>query len=106
MGVYGRGGLMNFAIYSARLFRHIVPKKAALAICKLLSKDPVFWYAVLDPMYVPIRENYYEREIRELFDRFSLENVVRLDSHWGPYAYGRWMRGEGYLRYAAEKPGV
>ena len=103
MGVYGRGGLMNFGIYFARCFRHIIPKKLTLAVCKLLSRNPVFWYTIIDPMYVPIRENYYEREVREWFTRHGLENVVRTDSTYGPYAYGRWMKGEGFLRFMAEK---
>ncbi|HEY3418636.1 MAG TPA: class I SAM-dependent methyltransferase, partial [Armatimonadota bacterium] len=27
MAVYGKGGLMNFAIYAARLFRHLIPQR-------------------------------------------------------------------------------
>ena len=104
MAVYGRGGLMNFAIYSARLLRWAIPQRLTLGICKLLSKSPVTWYAVMDCMYVPIRRNYYEREIRAWFEEVGLLNVRRLDSTWGPYRYGRWMKGEGYLKFAAERP--
>ncbi|MEW6753624.1 MAG: class I SAM-dependent methyltransferase [Candidatus Latescibacterota bacterium] len=104
VGLYGRGGLMNFAIYLARCFRHLIPRGLTLGVCKLLSSNPLLWYAVLDPMYVPIRRNYYEREVRPWFARAGLANVVRTDSTFGPYAYGRWIKGEGFLRFLAEKP--
>jgi len=104
MAVYGRGGLMNFAIYSARLFRKLIPPRWTMALCKLLSRDPVFWYAVMDCMYVPIRCNYYEREIRAWFEQAGLTDLKRLDSTWGAYGYGRWMKGEGYLKFMARKP--
>lgn len=102
--VYGRGGLMNFGIYSSRLFRKIIPESWTFALCRLLSRDPVFWYAVMDCMYVPIRENYYERDILAWHDRAGLTDVRRLDSTWGPYGMGRWMAGEGYLKFIAVKP--
>lgn len=105
VAVYGRGGLMNLAIYTARLFRHIAPKRLVLALCQAASRNPVTWYAVMDCMYVPIRENYYENEIRTWFQQAGLSDIHRLDSSWGPYGYGRWMKGEGYLKFLAIKPG-
>ena len=92
---------MNFGIYFARCFRHLIPKSFTLGVCKLLSRNPLFWYAVIDPMYVPIRENYYECDVRPWFEKHRLENVLRTDSTFGPYAYGRWMKGEGFLRFIA-----
>jgi ubiquinone/menaquinone biosynthesis C-methylase UbiE len=104
MAVYGRGGMMNFAIYSARMFRNVIPRAATLAVCKAVSSDPVFWYAVMDCMYVPIRENYYESDIVSWFREERLADVKRLDSTWGAYGYSRWMKGEGYLKFVARKP--
>jgi ubiquinone/menaquinone biosynthesis C-methylase UbiE len=104
IGVYGRGGLMNFAIYFARKFRHIIPLNVTFKLCKLISSNPVTWYAVLDCMYVPIRENYYEHEIKEWFEKAGLEDIIRMDSSWGPYAYGPLIKGEGYLKFMAIKP--
>ncbi|MBF0436139.1 MAG: class I SAM-dependent methyltransferase [Magnetococcales bacterium] len=103
LGLYGRGGLMNFAIYAARLFRHIIPQALTLALVKRVSSDPVFWYAVMDCMYVPIRENYYEADILQWLREASLVNIQRLDSNWGAYGMGRWMKGEGYIKFLAEK---
>jgi hypothetical protein len=57
----------------------------------------------MDCMYVPIRKNYYEREIRKWFEDAFLLDIKRLDSAWGPYAYGRWMRGEGYIKFMGQK---
>lgn len=102
--VYGRGGLMNFAIYTARLFRKVVPQSWTFALCKVLSKDPVFWYAIMDCMYVPIRENYYASEISTWHDQAGLVEYQRLDSSWGPYGMGRWMAGDGYIKFLAKKP--
>jgi len=104
VAVYGRGGLMNAAIYAARLFRGMIPIGATLAVLRLLSGNPVVWYAVIDCMYVPIRGNYHESEIRGWLDGDRMENIKRLDSAWGAYAYGRWMKGEGYLKFIADKP--
>lgn len=104
IAVYGRGGLMNFAIYTARAFRRIVPQRLTWRLCKLLSSNPVTWYAVMDCMYVPIRKNYFADEIRNWFEREGLEHIERLDSTWGPYGRGRWMKGEGYLKFLADKP--
>jgi Methylase involved in ubiquinone/menaquinone biosynthesis len=104
IAVYGRGGLMNFAIYTARIFRHLIPFQLTFSLCKFLSKDTVIWYAILDPMYVPIRKNYYEYEIREWLERAGLQNMIRMDSTWGPYSYGRWLKGDGYLKFMADKP--
>jgi ubiquinone/menaquinone biosynthesis C-methylase UbiE len=104
VAVYGRGGLMNFGIYSARLFRRWIPRQVTLALCKLFSRNPVLWYAIMDCMYVPIRKNYHEYEILQWFEELGLKNIQRLDSLWGPYRYGRWMRGEGYLKFIAAKP--
>lgn len=103
MGLYGRGGLMNFAIYSARLFRNIIPQTWTLALMRRLSSNPVTWYAVMDCMYVPIRENYYDSEIRQWLQEAGLVAIRRLDSHWGAYSMGRWMKGEGYIKFLAEK---
>lgn len=103
IAVYGRGGLMNFAIYSARLFRHIIPQSLTLKTMRLLSSDPVAWYAVMDCMYVPIRENYYESDILTWLKNAKMESIKRLDSCWGAYGYGRWMRGEGYIKFIARK---
>lgn len=103
IAVYGRGGLMNFAIYSSRIFRYIVPRRLTFTLCKLFSKNPVTWYAIMDCMYVPIRKNYYEREIHKWFEGEFLLDIKRLDSGWGPYAYGRWMRGEGYIKFMGQK---
>jgi len=104
VAVYGRGGLMNFAIYSARLFRKVIPLRLTLAALKLVTSNPVNWYAVIDCMYVPIRENYREREIRAWLADAGLQDIARLDSAWGAYGYGRWMKGEGYLKFMADKP--
>lgn len=104
IALYGRGGLMNFAIYFARLFRHIIPQGLTLWLCQLFSKNPVTWYAVMDCMYVPIRENYYAREIRAWLKKAGLEHIIRTDSTWGAYNYGRWMKGEGYLKFTADQP--
>jgi SAM-dependent methyltransferase len=101
--VYGRGGGMNFAIYAARLFRRLIPYALTFKLCKMFSSNPVTLYAVMDCMYVPIRKNYYAEDILAWHSRQNLEDVVRLDSSWGPYAYGRWMRGEGYLKFMARK---
>ncbi|MFH1023636.1 MAG: hypothetical protein V1809_09635 [Planctomycetota bacterium] len=103
MAVYGRGGLMNFAIYSARLFRHVIPLRLTFALCRVFSRNPVVWYAVLDCMYVPIRENYHDSDIRKWFEAAQMTDVRRLDSTWGPYGHGRWMRGDGYLKFTARK---
>lgn len=103
VAVYGRGGLMNFAIYSSRLFRKIIPQSVTLKLCKLISRDPVVWYAVMDCMYVPIRLNYYGHEIKIWFENAGLVNLRRLDSTWGPYNYGRWMKGEGYIKFLGDK---
>ncbi len=103
IAVYGRGGFMNFAIYSARLFRRLIPLKWTFYLCKLISKNPVVWYSILDCMYVPIRENYYEHEIRRWFEDYNFDNIIRMDSAWGPYAYGRWMKGDGYIKFIADK---
>lgn len=104
IAVYGRGGLMNLAIYAARLFRGILPRALTFALCRLFSRNPVTWYAVMDCMYVPIRKNYRAEEVRAWFERAGMRDVVRLDSAWGPYRYGRWMKGEGYLKFLATKP--
>jgi SAM-dependent methyltransferase len=104
IGIYGKGGLMNFAIYSARLFRKIMPMKYTLALLRVASKNPVTWYAVLDCMYVPIRRNYRALEIRSWLEKAGLVNIVRMDSAWGAYKHGRWMKGEGYLKFMADKP--
>lgn len=104
VGVYGRGGLMNFAIYTARCFRKIIPKKITFALCRLLDSNPVTLYAIMDCMYVPIRKSYYEHEFRTWLKSASLENIQRQDSSWGPYSKGRWMKGEGYLKFVADKP--
>jgi len=103
VGVYGKGGLMNFAIYTARLFRFIIPQRLTLSVLKKIIADPVIWYAVIDPMYVPIRKNYHEAEIRNWFESAYLINIKRLDSNWGPYTKGKWMKGEGYIKFIAEK---
>ncbi|MBF0192608.1 MAG: methyltransferase domain-containing protein [Magnetococcales bacterium] len=104
IAVYGKGGLMNLAIYSARLFRHVIPESWTWAICKRLSRNPVTWYAIMDCMYVPIRENYRDSDIRAWFAAFGYPDVQRLDSTWGPYGMSRWMKGEGYLKFLARKP--
>jgi len=105
IAVYGRGGLMNFAIYSARMFRNIIPQGFTLGLMKIVTSDPVMLYAVMDCMYVPIRKNYYACEIREWFDNSVFTDIMRMDSVWGPYAYGRWMKGEGYIKFRATKLG-
>ena len=104
VGLYGCGGFLNFAIYFARIFRNVIPQNIALYICKWFSNNPVNWYAIMDCMYVPIRENYYEHEIKSWLEEALLENIQRMDSLWGPYAYGRWMKGEGYIKFIADKP--
>ncbi|MBI4665140.1 MAG: methyltransferase domain-containing protein [Nitrospinae bacterium] len=104
MAVYGRGGLMNFAIYASRIFKDIIPMGLTFKILKALSDNPVTWYAVLDCMYVPIRENYYAWEIKKWFEQAGLSDITRMDSTWGPYAYGPWMKGEGYVKFLAKKP--
>lgn len=104
VAVYGQGGLMNIAIYMARLLGKIISKKVTFTLCKLLTGNPVTWYAVTDCMYVPIRKTYHEEEIRGWFEGVSLANIKRLDSNWGPYSYGRWMKGEGYIKFIADKP--
>lgn len=104
VAVYGRGGLMNIAIYMARLLAKIVSKRVTLLLCKLLVSNPVIWYAIMDCMYVPIRKTYHEKEIRGWLEVASLEKIKRLDSNWGPYSYGRWMKGEGFIKFIADKP--
>jgi len=104
VAVYGRGGLMNVAIYTARLFRFLIPRRLMFRACRLLSHNPVTWYAVMDCMYVPIRKNYRAVEIRRWFEQAGLVDIQRMDSTWGPYAKGRWMRGEGYIKFLARKP--
>jgi SAM-dependent methyltransferase len=104
MAVYGRGGLMNWAIYFSRWFRKIIPMTWTFEIAKRISDDPVFLYSILDCMYVPIRENYYADEIRAWFEEEKLTQITRLDSTWGPYAYGPWMKGEGYIKFVGVKP--
>jgi ubiquinone/menaquinone biosynthesis C-methylase UbiE len=104
IAVYGKGGLMNFAIYSARFFRHIIPQRFTFWACKRLSKNPVIWYAIMDCMYVPIRKNYYASEIHGWLTAAGLTDIVRLDSSWGPYGMGTWMKGEGYIKFIAKNP--
>ncbi|MBF0613913.1 MAG: methyltransferase domain-containing protein [Magnetococcales bacterium] len=104
MAVYGKGGLMNLAIYTSRLFRHLIPEAVTWKLCHLISNNPVTWYAIMDCMYVPIRANYRDHEIRAWFDALGYRDVIRLDSTWGAYGMGRWMNGEGYLKFLAEKP--
>lgn len=106
VAVYGRGGLLNLAIYTARAFRRLIPIQLTFKLCKLLSKNPVTWYAILDCMYVPIRKHYPETEIRRWLELANLTNIIRLDSNWGPYRYGPLIKGEGYLKFMAEKPGI
>ncbi len=104
IAVYGRGGLMNFAIYFVRMFRKVIPQKVSFSLCRLISNNPVNWYAIMDCMYVPLRKNYYEFEIRKWLENVNLKNITRLDSIWGPYRYGKWMKGDGYLKFIADKP--
>jgi len=104
VAVYGRGGLMNFALYTARLFRGVIPQNLTFNLMKAITSNPSTLYAVMDCMYVPIRENYYEYEIKEWLTNAGLTGVTRMDSTWGPYAYGRWMKGEGYIKFIAGKP--
>jgi len=103
VAVYGRGGLMNLAIYTSRLFRKIIPASFTFWLLKKLTSNPVTWYAIMDCMYVPIRENYYEYEVREWFEKGGFEDIVRMDSSWGPYGHGGWMKGEGYIKFKAKK---
>jgi ubiquinone/menaquinone biosynthesis C-methylase UbiE len=105
IAVYGKGGLMNFAIYSARVLRRIIPQSLTLRIVKLLSSDPVTCYAVMDCMYVPIRNNYHESDIRKWLENAKMEGIRRINSTWGPYGYGNWMRGEGYIKFIGRKHG-
>jgi ubiquinone/menaquinone biosynthesis C-methylase UbiE len=104
MAVYGKGGLMNWAIYASRLFRHVIPQSFTFHLVRAFTSSPSALYAVMDCMYVPIRENYYASEIEKWFTDAGLADIVRMDSTWGPYAYGRWMKGEGYIKFKARKP--
>jgi SAM-dependent methyltransferase len=112
-GLYGSGGLLNFAIYSARLFNKVIPRPLADGVLGLFTKDPIKHYVFLDPFYVPIRETYRPREIEEWALRAGLEGLRRIfistdyrgwDRLLKDYSsYGPWFRGEGYLMYIAFK---
>jgi len=104
VGVLGRGGFLNAAISFARVFRHLIPKPFTARLCRWLIRDRMLWYAVIDAMYVPVRHTYSKAAILQWFSDAGMTNVVRVPMKWGPYALGRWMSGEGYLKYMATKP--
>lgn len=115
-GLYGSGGLLNFCIYSARLFRYLVPRWLADQMLRLITRDPVKKYVFLDPFYVPIREKYKENEVQQWVQQANLQNYKRLEHRYNytgidrllkDYnSFGRWFKGEGYITCIAFKPGL
>jgi 2-polyprenyl-3-methyl-5-hydroxy-6-metoxy-1,4-benzoquinol methylase len=115
-GLYGAGGLLNFCIYTARLFRNFIPRSLAEKALQLFTRDPVKMYVFLDPFYVPIREFYVEADIHQWAEQGGLERLRRLEHKYNykgidrllkDYnSFGRWFRGEGYLTYLGfKRPG-
>jgi ubiquinone/menaquinone biosynthesis C-methylase UbiE len=112
-GLYGAGGLLNVCIYSARPFRHIVPRSLANLALRLVTRDPVKMYVFLDPFYVPIRKLYRQRDVQAWTQRAGLDGLTRLKHKYNfkgidrvlkDYnSFGPWFRGEGYLTYMAFK---
>ena len=114
-GLYGAGGLLNVAIYSARRLSPLVPRHVADRLLSLFTADPIKHYVILDCFYVPIREKYRPAEIEDWARRADIVNLRRvavcagyktlLERITKDYSsLPRWFSGEGYLMYAAEKP--
>jgi len=105
LGVLGKGGLMGVTIGTARLFRHIIPINFIKFIIKLVTRDPLFVLSVIDPMYVPIRETYREPDVMNWFFQSDFAEIKRTPFVLGPYKFGRWMRGEGFIKVIGQKKG-
>jgi ubiquinone/menaquinone biosynthesis C-methylase UbiE len=113
-GLYGTGGLLNFCIYSARLFRYLVPRWLADGMLRMITRDSVKKYVFLDPFYVPIREKYREKDLLQWVEEAKLENYKRLEHKYNftgidrllkDYnSFGRWLKGEGFITGIAVKP--
>ncbi len=113
VGLYGAGGLLNFSIYLARAFRHLIPRSLAERALHLVTSDPVKMYVFLDPFYVPIRKVYRTRDVDAWATRAGVEGLRRLEHHYNyrgidrllkDYnSFGRWFRGDGYLTYIGFK---
>jgi hypothetical protein len=70
-------------------------------------------YVFLDPFYVPIREVYRERDVREwaartgvgglrqIEHKYSYRGIDRVLKDYN--SFGRWLRGDGYLTYIGFK---
>lgn len=112
-GLYGAGGLLNFCIYSARLLRRVVPRPFAERVLRMLTSDPIKIYVFLDPLYVPIRRLYRQRDAYEWAARAGVERLKRLEHKYSytgidrllkDYnSFGGWLRGAGYLTYLGFK---
>jgi ubiquinone/menaquinone biosynthesis C-methylase UbiE len=113
-GLYGDGGLLNLAIYTARRLNRLIPRDLAVRTLSLFTKDPIKHYVFLDPFYVPIREKYRPADIEAWGRRADLKGLRRVPFVAGYKTFWdrllkdysslpRWFRGEGYLMYVAVK---
>jgi ubiquinone/menaquinone biosynthesis C-methylase UbiE len=112
-GLYGAGGLLNFCIYSARLFQHVIPRPLVERILRLVTSDPIKIYVFLDPLYVPIREVYRKRDIHDWAARAGVERLKLLEHRYNykgidrllkDYnSFGSWLKGAGYLTFLGFK---
>jgi ubiquinone/menaquinone biosynthesis C-methylase UbiE len=112
-GLYGSGGLLNFCIYSARPFRHIVPRQLLERVLRSVTRDPVKIYLFLDPFYVPIREVYRKSDVYEWASKAGVERLKQLEHKYNytgidrllkDYnSFGTWLKGTGYLTFLGFK---
>lgn len=104
LGLYGRGGLLGAAVGICRRLGKIIPFRWTEAIVRRLSTNPMFWYSVLDTIYVPIRRSFAAAEVRAWADAAGLVEYQRTESRFGFARYPRVIKGEGTIMVLARKP--
>lgn len=112
VSLYGKGGLYNVAMRLARATARVIPYSwTDAAITPILRGRRVpnsFMPAkisVLDNLYVPIRERFREKEIRQWFVDAGFEEVVRTKTTIFDHkkTINRIIHGEGYLQFRGKK---
>ena len=114
VGLYGQGGLYNAVLLVARVFARLIPYRLTDTVAAIVLEGRRVPHSfmparvsLLDNLYVPIRERFREREIRDWFRAagFAESEVVRTKTTVFDHTntLNRVIHGEGYIQLRGQK---
>ncbi len=107
VGVYGKGGLINWFISLGRILVRPIPMRLAMRILSILPLSRIIVADILDYLYVPVQSRHTEDEVRGWFAQEGVRDARRVAIEKYDYArpMSRLLWGEGWVQMQGFKGG-